>query len=187
MTAGLNHVDLCFVIDTTASMSSFLQAAQQQLLNAIALLSSDKSINLQVGLVEYRDFPPQDRTFVTRVYSLMADLKEIQQVINKLRAEGGGDVPEAVYRGIYDACEQIQWREHSCRFILLVGDAPPHGFAKWLQVMTGSRLSGNGDAWAEACPSGLDVQAVTAAAENHRVIIHALCMVNDQLTQEAFR
>lgn len=187
MTKGLNHVDLCFVIDTTGSMGSFITTAQQQLLNTISLLSADKSIDLQFGLVEYRDFPPQESTFVTRIYPLTANLKTMQGVINKLSAVGGGDAPEAVYSGIRDGCEKMQWRQHSCRFILLVGDAPPHGFAKWLQeVKPDARISSAGDSWFDGCPSGLNIQSVTASAENHRVTVHALCMGNDLVTQEAF-
>ena len=133
---SLNDVDLCFVVDTTGSMGSFIQAAQRQLLDTIKQLSTYSNIDLQVGLVEYRDHPPQDTSFVTRIYPLTANLQEMQKCINKLKADGGGDAPEAVYSGVWDACEKIKWRPHSCRFILLVGDAPPHGFSKWLQEMS---------------------------------------------------
>ena len=40
MMKALNHVDLCFVIDTTGSMGGFIQAAKQQLLDTIQLLSA---------------------------------------------------------------------------------------------------------------------------------------------------
>lgn len=185
---SLNHVDLCFVVDTTGSMGSFIQAAQRQLLDTIKLLSANNSIDLQVALVEYRDHPPQDTSFVTRIYPLTANLQKMQQCINKLKADGGGDAPEAVYSGVWDGCEKIQWRPHSCRFILLVGDAPPHGFSKWLQEMSLEAKSRNhfGDSWVNGCPSGLDVQSVTATAENHRVTIHALCMGSDSFTMQAF-
>lgn len=113
----------------------------------------------------------------------------MQQAINKLKADGGGDGPEAVYSGVYDACVKMKWRPHSCRFVLLVGDAPPHGFAAWLQEMApAQRLRGGnyGDAWPNGCPSGLNVQSVTAAAENQRVTVHALCMGGSELTVRAF-
>jgi Mg-chelatase subunit ChlD len=90
MTNALNHVDLCFVIDTTGSMGSFIEAAKQQLLDTLKLMSADSGIDLQVGLVEYRDHPPQDTSFVTRIYPLTANLKQMQKEINKLAANGGG-------------------------------------------------------------------------------------------------
>ncbi|MCL1475649.1 vWA domain-containing protein [Argonema antarcticum] len=190
MTKALNCVDLCFVVDTTGSMGSFIEAAKQQLLDTISLLKADSGIDLEVGLVEYRDHPPQDNSFVTRVYPLTANLKEMQKAINQLKADGGGDGPEAVYSGVRDACVQMQWRPYSCRFILLVGDAPPHGFAKWLQEMLPTQQrggrGGNGDGWPNGCPSGLNVQSIAAAAENQRVTVHALCMGGDAFTMQAF-
>ncbi|NET91498.1 MAG: VWA domain-containing protein [Kamptonema sp. SIO1D9] len=183
---GLNYVDICFVVDTTGSMSSFIQVAQQQLLKAINTLSTDNNINLQVGLVEYRDHPPQDTSFVTRIYPLTDNLHKMQNHIRQLRADGGGDGAEAVYRGVEDACQQMRWRKHSCRFAILVGDAPPHGFAAWMQTNRGVKLGKGSDSWHDGCPSGLDVQLVTATAEDKQVKVYSLCMVRDRLTNEAF-
>lgn len=181
MTNALNHVDLCFVIDTTGSMGSFIEAAKQQLLNTMKLLSDESNIDLQFGLVEYRDHPPQDTSFVTRVYALTANFKQMQNHINQLDANGGGDFPEAVYDGIQDAATKMKWRHHSCRFILLVGDAPPHGF----------QVDANLDSFTHtdpaSYPNNLTVQSVTAAAENHRITTHALCMGNNQATMQSFK
>jgi hypothetical protein len=171
----LNQVDICFVVDTTGSMGSFIQAAQRQLLDTINLLSADSGIDLLVGLVEYRDHPPQENSFVTRTHPLSANMKAMQKIINGLKADGGGDAPEAVYDGIHAACKQIKWRSHSSRFILLVGDSPPHGFK-----------SNYGDTWPNGCPCGLTEQSVAAAAEIERITVHALCMGNNTTAQAAF-
>ena len=190
MTQALNHVDLCFVIDTTGSMGPFIQAAQQQLLNTMNRLRVESDVDLQVGLVEFRDHPPQDRSFVTRAYPLTADFKKMQKVINGLKADGGGDGPEAVYDGVDAACGLMKWREHSCRFVLLVGDSPPHGFRAQPQEETPARGRrrhvAHEDGFPEGCPCGLTAQSVTAKAENHRVTVHALCMGNDHNTLESF-
>jgi len=184
----LNHVDVCFVVDTTGSMGSFIAQAKAKLLETISLLSADSKMDLQIGLVEYRDHPPQDNSFITRVYPLTANLKQMQQNIDTLSADGGGDGPEAVYRGVHDACEQMPWRQYSCRFVILVGDAPPHGFTKWYQQATGSSLrSHHSDAWADACPSGLDVHSVGAMAEKQRTKVYAICMGNHASTEESFK
>lgn len=176
--AQLNQVDVCFVIDTTGSMGGFINAAKAQLLKVLTQLSANNDINLQVGLVEYRDHPPQDKSFVTRIYPLTADLKKMQKSINQLQPSGGGDAPEAVYQGVYDACNKMEWRKHSYRFALLVGDAPPHAFAKWLKEATGGieKFASHGDVWSNQCPSGLDVYSVTAMAEQNRVKLYGLAM-----------
>jgi hypothetical protein len=190
MNTALNHVDICFVVDTTGSMGQFIAAAQQHLLDTIGTLQANSGIDLQLGLVEYRDHPPEDRSFVTRIYPLTPDLKRTQKAINRLKAHGGGDAPEAVYDGVHAACTQMKWRTHSCRFVLLVGDAPPHGPLAHLQEIesrTERRRHGDyGDKWAAGCPCGLTVHSVTAGAENHRATIHALCMSNERLTLNAF-
>jgi hypothetical protein len=180
----LSAVDLCFVVDSTGSMQPFIDAAQRRLIDTMKELSAQSSVDLQIGLVEYRDHPPQDNTFVTRVNQLTADLKKMQKVINGLKADGGGDAAEAVYDGVFDACTKVEWRQFSSRFVLLVGDAPPHGAGESEPGRRGRRTVS--DAFPDGCPCALTANAVTAAAENNRVTIHALSMQDTPLTVAAF-
>lgn len=170
----LSHVDLCFVVDTTGSMGPFIGAARAALLDTVEALGARSSVDIQVGLVEYRDHPPQDTSFVTRHHPLTPDLRKMRKVINGLRADGGGDHPEAVYDGVCEAAVLTEWRAHSCRFVLLVGDAPPHGYA----APAGGAKRG--------CRCGLDAAQATAAAEENRVTVHALPMSGDAQTKGAF-
>lgn len=180
----LNQVDIAFVVDTTGSMGPFIDAAQKQLLKVLRSFSSNQSLDLKVGIVEYRDFPPQDSSFVTRVYDLTADFEQVQKTLRRLHPSGGGDVPEAVYSGLSDACSKLEWRPHSSRFLLLVGDAPPHAFRPWDAEPGYRNLSGDG--FARACPSGLDVLSVTAEIEEVGATLHALCMVYAGPAHSAF-
>jgi hypothetical protein len=167
-------------------MQPFIDAAQRQLIDTTKELSAKSSIDLRIGLVEYRDHPPQDMSFVTRINQLSPDLKEMQKVINGLRADGGGDAPEAVYDGVYDACTKVEWRPFSSRFVLLVGDAPPHG-VRQPRSEPGRRAHGTAsDAWPDGCPCGLTANTVTAGAEDNRVTVHALSMQNAPVTVESF-
>jgi hypothetical protein len=187
---GLNHVDLCFVVDTTGSMGPFVEAAKQHLLETLRRLRGESGIDLRVGLVEYRDHPPEDRSYVTRDHPLTGNLETMEKVIGGLKPDGGGDAPEAVYDGVHLACSGLEWRSHSCRFALLVGDAPPHGYATPADGSAGRRGGRRGahaDHWPEGCPCGLTPAAVTAAAESVRVTLHALCMSGDATTAAAFR
>jgi von Willebrand factor type A domain len=190
MDEALNRVDLCFVVDTTGSMGPFIEAAKRELLAAIDRLRADNALDLQVGLVEFRDHPPQDSSFVTRVYPLTGDLRTMQAAINGLRADGGGDAPEAVYDGVHEACTAANWRAHSCRFAMLVGDSPPHGFraaAPEEAAARGRRRHGGyGDSWADGCPCGLTAHSVAAAAENQGVTVHGLCMGSAPVTLASF-
>lgn len=181
MRDALNQVDLCFVVDTTGSMSSFLAAARIALVNTLKALSAQSHLDLRVALVEYRDHPPQEETFVTRHYALTADLQLVQKNIDALYASGGGDHPEAVFDGVQEAAILTAWRKHSARFILLVGDAPPHGY-----LAPPRRRNEEAAEFSRACTCGLQLAQVTAAAEENRAIVQSLPVSADASTRLAF-
>lgn len=160
----LNEVDLAIVVDTTASMYPFIGAAREQLTRMLQSLvtAADLQIDLQVGIVEYRDHPPQERTFVTREHPFSSSFSQIQRTINVLTPKGGGDPPEAVFDGLEAACSRLTWRPHARRLAVLVGDAPPHG--------TGHTI----DSFRNGCPCGLTLEQTAAVVEEKNVILYAL-------------
>ena len=160
----LNQVDLAFVVDTTGSMGAFIGAAREHMIALLRSLAdgAETPPDLRVAVVEYRDHPPQDRSFVARTHAFEADLARCQKVINRLSPNGGGDAPEAVYDGLEAACTKLKWRPHSCRLAVLVGDAPPHG--------TGF----GGDGFRNGCPCGLTAAQVTAQLEAKGITLYAL-------------
>lgn len=76
----INAVDLAFVVDTTGSMGGLIAAAQKQMIRMLDELTRTADINLWLGVVEYRDHPPQD-TLVYRVHAFTDDLQKAQQTI----------------------------------------------------------------------------------------------------------
>ena len=124
--AEINQFDLAFIVDTTGSMGGLIAAAQRRMVDMVDRLSTAGHVDLRLGIVEYRDHPPQD-PLVYRVYQLTGELRQAKESINRLKAEGGGDVPEAVLAGVVAACRELAWRPHARRIAVLVGDAPPHG------------------------------------------------------------
>lgn len=163
---GLGDVDLCFVVDTTGSMSAFISAAKATLLDTMTAVSTEAGVTLRVGLVEYRDHPPQETSFVTRTVPLTEQLGAIRRAVDRMEASGGGDAPEAVYDGVHVACTTMPWRPYSLRLILLVGDAPPQGF---------SEVRNRRDPFAvPTCTCGLTRDRTTVAAERHNVVVNAL-------------
>ena len=160
----LNQVDLALVVDTTGSMGAFIEAARQHMVALLQALTSEAAIpiELQVGLVEYRDHPPQDNSFVFREHALTARLDHVQRDIAALKPDGGGDGPEAVYDGLRGACENLAWRAHSRRLAVLIGDAPPHG------------ITANGDAFPRGCPCGFTPDRTTALIEETNVTLYAI-------------
>ena len=61
-----------------------------------------ESSDVRLALVEYRDHPPQDRTYVTQVHDFTARVAEMKQWLEASRADGGGDAPEAVADALHD-------------------------------------------------------------------------------------
>jgi len=115
-------VDLVFVIDTTSSMQPFLDQARtaaDALVTTLSTLIGD----LRVGVVAYRD---GGDAYATKTLPLSADRYAILNFLWTLRAEGGGDVPEAIAAGLADAVSLAQWRRETHRVIVVIGDAPPH-------------------------------------------------------------
>lgn len=157
----INAVDLAFVVDTTGSMGTLIEAAKRQMVQMMEELVRAAQIDLRLGIIEYRDHPPQD-TLVYRVYKFTGNLKQAQKTIEGLSASGGGDGPESVLDGIWAACYELEWRRHARRLAVLVGDAPPHG------------VGGAGDGFRNGCPCGEDIDSVTRAAEETCVTVHAL-------------
>lgn len=171
----LRQVDVVFVIDTTGSMGGSIQEVQRRLRDfANKLVHSKVSPNVAFGVVAYRDHPPEDKTYVTRIYPLTEDLEQAQKNVNTLKAEGGGDGPEAVLDGLNDALDGIKWRDLAHKVIILVGDAPPHG------VNAGGR-------WPKKCPCGLTIDQVTKKASKRGVIIHAVGVNDWDAMQRSFK
>jgi hypothetical protein len=163
-TNALNEVDLAFVVDTTGSMGSFIGAAQKQMIALLRALGDEARtpIDLHVALVEYRDHPPQDHSFVAQTHPFTGDLGAAQKVINGLRPNGGGDAPEAVYDGLHVAGADLAWRAHARRLAVLVGDAPPHGWGF------------AGDGFRGGCPCKRTLESITAGLEEGGVTLYAI-------------
>ena len=123
------RIEVVFVLDTTGSMAGLLQAAKEQIW-AIAtdLACAEPAPELRLGLVAFRD---RGDAYVTRRTDLTTDLDALYGELIGLRAEGGGDEPESVNQGLYEAITKIAWSSdaQTYRAIFLVGDAPPHRYA----------------------------------------------------------
>ena len=48
-----------------------------------------EKVNLNLALVEYRDHPPQEKTFVTRVFNFTSSVQAMKARLDSCSAEGG--------------------------------------------------------------------------------------------------
>ena len=122
---AIADLDLVFVMDTTGSMRHELADLQANLVGIIRVLSRLSS-SLRIGFVAYRD---QGEAYLTRVYPLQrmneAHAAELVNFVKGLRADGGGDDPEAVDEGL-KAALAMPWRADARARIVVIGDAAVH-------------------------------------------------------------
>ena len=76
---GIGELDLVFLVDETGSMGAYIDEVKRRLLEIVdTLRSAPLCRSLRMGLVSYRDHPPQDHTFASRVVPLTADIESIR-------------------------------------------------------------------------------------------------------------
>lgn len=120
------RIEVCFVLDTTGSMSGLIEGAKQKIWSiANEIISAKPTPELRVGLIGYRDRGDQ---YVTRAFDLTNDIDAIYGQLQSFRADGGGDTPESVNEALEEAVRKISWSADRkvLKIIFLVGDAPPH-------------------------------------------------------------
>jgi hypothetical protein len=129
-----HHSDLVFVQDCTGSQGSYISSATKNIqLICDNIYQSGKlqaREDLRVGLVAFRDHPPQDHTYVTRNFGFSSDIDKVHRDLSSLYASGGGDGPEAVTAALAEALK-MDWREQASKMIVLIADAPPHGIGEY--------------------------------------------------------
>jgi len=144
---GRKQLDLVFVQDCTGSQGSYISSATrniEEICNSI--FASGKLLHqedLRVGLVAYRDHPPQDHTYVTKNFGFSSDISKVHDNLKSLYASGGGDGPEAVTAALGESLN-MDWRPHASKMVVLIADAPPHGIGEY------------GDGFDDGSPDGLD-------------------------------
>ncbi|WAQ85767.1 hypothetical protein PtA15_6A396 [Puccinia triticina] len=140
-------LDLCFILDTTGSMGSYITAATQNIeLICDEIINSERLASpecLRIGLIAYRDHPPQDMSYVTLKFGFTSNPKAVKENLKTLWASGGGDGPEAVTAAMHEALT-LDWRPQASKMAVLITDAPPHGIGEY------------GDGFSRGDPSGHD-------------------------------
>ncbi|XP_022298722.2 uncharacterized protein LOC111107687 [Crassostrea virginica] len=120
------QLDLAFAMDCTSSMRSYINSAKENIENIVQKISTSGIGSIQFGLVEYRDHPPQDNSFVTRKHDFTSIVSTMKSWLTSCSAKGGGDTPEAVADALYDIFN-MSWRSDATKVCVLISDAPPHG------------------------------------------------------------
>jgi Mg-chelatase subunit ChlD len=126
------YLDIVFCIDCTASMGPYIKEAKDTIKAIITKITEKSSCdNIRFGLVAYRDHPPEEKTFVTKNYKFTNQLDVMQENLDELYPQGGGDGPEALTSALFQI-NNLDWRYQSeiTKIVILISDAPPHGLGE---------------------------------------------------------
>jgi len=135
----LKQLDVVFAVDSTGSMGPVIRWMQRnviKMMRAMAIVSREP----RIGVVFYRDHGDE---YVVSPVPLTGNAEALVGAIDKVRAKGGGDVPEAVYEALLTAVRGMKWAS-SNRVVITAGDAPPHPEAmdKTRELVTSSAGKG---------------------------------------------
>lgn len=120
------RLEVCFVLDTTGSMSGLIEGAKQKIWSiANEMVSAKPTPEIKIGLVAYRD---RGDEYVVKQFDLTNDIDAVYAQLQSFSAAGGGDTPESVNEALDAAVNRMSWSTDRSvlKIVFLVGDAPPH-------------------------------------------------------------
>uniref|UniRef100_A0A8H7XZP6 VWFA domain-containing protein n=1 Tax=Psilocybe cubensis TaxID=181762 RepID=A0A8H7XZP6_PSICU len=161
------QLDLVFVQDCTGSQGTYISSATKNIEAICAHIFESGRLqsaeDLRVGLVAFRDHPPQDHTYITKNFGFSSDISQVHKHLSTLYASGGGDGPEAVTAALAEALN-MEWREYASKMVVLIADAPPHGIGEY------------GDGFDDGSPDGHDpLQLARAMAQKGITLFFVAC------------
>ncbi|TFH08828.1 MAG: VWA domain-containing protein [Candidatus Thorarchaeota archaeon] len=161
MSEKMGQLDIVFVVDNTGSMGPYIQNVKTKILEIIRTIKKEELCHrLRVGLVSYRDHPPEETTYITQKFELTSDTATIEQNVMKMDASGGGDGPEAVSTAL-QVMNKMEYLNESAKIAVLIGDAPPHGVE-------------SGDRWPQGTPDGAKWDKEAKKAFEKGIVIHTV-------------
>ena len=159
---------LALVFDATGSMGQYIEAVKRAMKDIVKKLCQEEQ-QVFVGVVAYRDHPPQDSSWITTYVDFTENVAMIHKFLDETRAQGGGDGPEAVEAGLLACLDDLTWdfdTEHkNCdvqRVAVLIADAPPHGLGEY------------GDGFPNGAPTGVDPLDIISQMSQKEITVHTV-------------
>ena len=121
-----NDFDILYLIDATGSMADYITAAKEESKNISDQLRKEyPEMLFKYGYIFYRD-PIDSKGDKHEIIDLTDDVNSLPQKIGKIKAYGGGDLPEDWVGAYKLANENISWRD-GYKIIMHLADAGAHG------------------------------------------------------------
>jgi len=110
-------------MDNTGSMGNDIAQVRKGLEDILKRLQAYP--NSRLAMATYGDKHTDPDTWYS-FQEFGTNHAKMAQFIDKIKLTGGGDAPESVYDGVYQAMDEGFFRSKSKRMIILIGDAPSH-------------------------------------------------------------
>ena len=122
-----NLIQLMFVVDATGSMGDEMSYLTAELGDVIKRVVKNNGVKIDLGFLFYRDDCDSQKFFDVEFRDVTeeANYLEMQKILAKQRAVGGGDYPEALDEALLMAVNK-KWAANATKIIFNVLDAPCH-------------------------------------------------------------
>ena len=118
--------DVLFLVDATGSMGSYIISAKEETNNiAEELRKLHPEMNFKYGYIFYRD-PIDSQSDIHEVIDLTDNVNSLPEKIEKIKPEGGGDLPED-WVGAYKLVNEKISQRNGKKAIMHLADAGAHG------------------------------------------------------------
>lgn len=119
------QADIAFVVDATGSMGDEINFLKSDLKDIIGNATSARpGLKMRTAALFYRD---EGDEYVTRPFNFTDNLSKTISFIDKQKADGGNDYPEAVHTALQDMLQKLSWDNNArTRIAFLILDAPAH-------------------------------------------------------------
>lgn len=119
------NVDLCFLIDCTSSMSSYIEQVQKKINDIVDELKMNfEHFSPRLAFVGYRDFTEDPSDQIVSI-DFLNEIDTFRALVAEIDAFGGGDECEDVFSGLNEVTK-LEWLNES-RVLFHIADAPCHG------------------------------------------------------------
>ncbi len=162
---SLGMLDMIIIVDTTGSMGSVLDAIKKEISNMLYYLSN-KIPGIRIGALAYRDHCDAESSYLLQPHPFTEskDNAELISFIKEWRADGGGDIPEAVEDALHHLAN-FKW-EMDKKVAILIADACPHE--------------------KEECQKKLDWKQETRKIAEEEIRVYTIQSGSDTKTKEIF-
>lgn len=133
-------IDICFVLDCTASMGPWIAEAKQKTVEMVKdVCNAHAGADVRVAFVGYRDYGDA----VKLIFIDFRSSEAAQAAIQRIEADGGDDEAEDVATALFNVLG-LNWTG-DMKFVIHITDAPAHGTQFHLSTISDRFPSGDPD------------------------------------------